>query len=99
MHRVKSRAASAALVLCAAVLVAGCETPGGGSGGPGATAPSKAPAPAPAPRFNLSGYPAGFKEGYADACASPRRRNAERFKSDTQYSMGWQDGQSACRAK
>jgi hypothetical protein len=50
-------------------------------------------------RYNLTGYSAGFKQGYADACASPRRQNAARFKSDTDYSMGWQDGQSACRAR
>jgi hypothetical protein len=96
--RCLNRAASAALLLCAAVLIAGCETPGGsGKAGPGpaATTPPKAPAP----RYNLAGYPAGFKEGYADACATPRRRNAERFKSDADYSTGWQDGQSACRAR
>jgi len=50
-----------------------------------------------APRYNLAGYSASFKQGYADACATPRRRNAERFKAETDYSMGWQDGQSACR--
>jgi hypothetical protein len=96
MHRL-NRAASAALLLCAAVLIAGCETVGGGKAGagPGATAPSKAPAP----RYNLAGYPAGFKEGYADACATPRRRSAERFKSDNDYSMGWQDGSGVCRTR
>jgi hypothetical protein len=91
-----NRAASAALLLCAAVLVAGCETPGGsGKAGPAATAPPKAAAP----RYNLAGYPPGFKEGYADACATPRRRNAERFKSDNDYSMGWQDGSGVCRTR
>jgi hypothetical protein len=53
----------------------------------------------PAPRYNLVGYSASFKQGYADACATPRRRNAERFKSDTDYSMGWQDGSSTCRSR
>lgn len=51
------------------------------------------------PRYNLTGYSAAFKQGYADACASPRRRNADRFKSDTDYSMGWQDGSSVCRKR
>ena len=50
-----------------------------------------------ATRYNLTGYSASFKQGYADACASPRRQNAARFKSEIDYSMGWQDGQSACR--
>ncbi|MDB5905100.1 MAG: hypothetical protein JWM26_3978 [Betaproteobacteria bacterium] len=89
-------AASAALLLCIAVLVAGCEAVGGGAAPPAPTAPA---AKAPAPRFNLTGYPAGFKEGYADACATPRRRNAGRFKAENDYSMGWQDGASACRSR
>jgi hypothetical protein len=55
-----------------------------------------APAPALAPRVNLAGYSPAFKQGYADACAT--RRNAERFKSDIDYSMGWQDGSTACRS-
>lgn len=59
---------------------------------------TKTAAPA-AQRFNLIGYSPAFKQGYADACASPRRQNASRFKSDTDYSMGWQDGQSACRSR
>jgi hypothetical protein len=87
-------AASAALLLCIAVLVAGCEAVGGG-----AAPPAPPAAKAPAPRFNLTGYPAGFKDGYADACATPRRRNAERFKAENDYSMGWQDGASACRSR
>jgi hypothetical protein len=53
----------------------------------------------PPPPYNLSGYSAGFKEGYADACAKPARRNAERFKSDADYSMGWNDGESVCRGR
>jgi hypothetical protein len=89
-------AASAALLLCTAVLLAGCESLGGGASPPAPAAPA---AKAPAPRFNLTGYPVGFKEGYADACATPRRRNAERFKAENDYSMGWQDGASACRSR
>jgi hypothetical protein len=74
------------MITAAVVLLSGCETMGSGS------APPAAP-------YNLSGYSAGFKEGYADACAKPARRNAERFKSDADYSMGWNDGQSVCRGR
>ena len=81
------RAAVAVIISGAALFLAGCETTGG------------AAAPPPAAPFNLSGYSAGFKEGYADACAKPVRRNGERFKSDADYSMGWNDGQSACRGR
>ena len=52
-----------------------------------------------APRYNLTGYPPAFKQGYADACATPRRRNELRFKEDTDYQIGWQDGNSVCRAR
>ena len=65
------------------------------------SSPQKSSAPAatppPAPRVNLTGYSAAFKQGYADACA--KRRSAERFKSEVDYSMGWQDGSSACRSR
>ena len=72
----------------------------------GCAGPRSAPPPAeragvqsaPHP-YNLSGYSTAFKEGYADACATPRRRNAERFKTDGEYSMGWNDGQSVCRSR
>jgi hypothetical protein len=83
-----SKRAVLAVIISGAVLsMAGCQTTGG------------AAAPPPAAPFNLSGYSAGFKEGYADACAKPVRRNPERFKSDADYSMGWNDGQSACRGR
>lgn len=70
-----------------ALLTSGCETPQGG----------RSPPERSAPPYNLSGYSTAFKQGYADACATPRRRNAERFKTDSEYSMGWNDGQSVCR--
>ena len=50
-------------------------------------------------RYNLAGYSAAFKQGYTDACATPRRRSEERFKSDSDYQMGWSDGASICRAR
>ena len=98
-------AACAAVLLC----LAGCETlsemsssspqkqsPGSSNTAAPAATTSKPP---PAPRFNLTGYSTAFKQGYADACATPKRRNAERFRTDTDYSMGWQDGTSACRSR
>jgi hypothetical protein len=88
------RAGCGAFFLALALLVSGC-----GSLTPG-TAPAKAGAPAPPqPGYNLAGYSAAFKQGYADACATPRRRDAERFKTDGDYSMGWNDGQSVCRGR
>jgi hypothetical protein len=56
--------------------------------------------PAEQPRFNLSGYSAVFKRGYADGCASAsgtQRRDDRLYRSDTDYMMGWNDGRSACK--
>ena len=77
-----------AAVLLSLLLVAGCASDTSSTNGrAGAT-----------PRYNLTGYSAAFKQGYADACATPRRRNAERFKTDSDYQIGWQDGSSICRS-
>jgi len=49
---------------------------------------------------NLSGYPPAFKQGFRDGCDSFRgnyRRDASRFNSDNNYTIGWQDGFSICR--
>ena len=54
-------------------------------------------APAAAVRYNLAGYSASFKQGYGDACASPKRRNDQKYKADADYQMGWNDGQSVCK--
>lgn len=54
----------------------------------------------PQQRFNLSGYSATFKQGHADGCASAggsQRRDERRFRNDTDYMMGWNDGRSACK--
>lgn len=83
-----ARAACGPLFLLCALLAAGCATDGPG-GGPRDAAPGT--------RYNLAGYSAAFKEGYADACASPRRQSAQRFKSDDDYRMGWNDGSTICR--
>jgi len=58
---------------------------------PGSASSNTAPA---VPRYNLAGYSAAFKEGYADACAS--RRDENRFTADADYQMGWSDGRSLC---
>lgn len=58
-----------------------------------------APATRPAPNVNLSGYNAAFKEGYADGCQSVRqaqRRSPTRYGTDTDYTMGWNDGHAMC---
>ena len=53
------------------------------------------------PAYNLQGYPAAVREGYIDGCESAKRsdyarKDAGRFASDAQYSMGWNDGFSIC---
>lgn len=84
-----------AAALCLAVALAACANlPSGRTGGNG-----DAPAARPAPNVNLSGYNAAFKDGYADGCDSARaaqRRNAKRYGTDTDYTMGWNDGHAMC---
>jgi len=80
------------IVLVLAGLLPGCaQFPGGRS---------SAPAAQPKPPVNLSGYNAAFKQGYTDGCSSAggssRRRDDGRYKSDTDYMMGWNDGFSVC---
>ena len=82
------RAFGAALWLTALALVTGCATQGPSTSGGARTAP-------PGARYNLAGYSEGFKQGYSDACAS--RRSAERYKTDPDYQMGWNDGKSLCK--
>jgi hypothetical protein len=61
------------------------------------------PKPAQTPRVNLSGFPKGFQDGYRDGCTSSQslitKKDQARYKSDDQYTTGWQDGYSACRNK
>ncbi len=55
--------------------------------------------PPPAQRVNQAGYSEAFKQGYADGCSSvqsSRRRNEQRYQSDTDYMMGWNDGFGIC---
>lgn len=53
----------------------------------------------PPPQVNLSGYSETFKQGYADGCTSARtshRRDDQRYRRDSDYMMGWNDGHSIC---
>ena len=65
---------------------------------PSATPASRETSAAPAPpRYNLSGYSESFKQGYGDACASTSRRNDQKYKTDTEYQLGWNDGRALCK--
>ena len=79
--------------LCVAtVLVAAC------AGWPQQRQQQSQPLP-PEQRVNQTGYSGAFKQGYADGCnsvQSSRRRDEQRYKSDTNYMMGWNDGFSIC---
>jgi hypothetical protein len=88
-----ARAVLALFVAVGGALSAGCATQ---TTAPTSDSRAKAPATASS-RYNLAGYSSGFKAGYGDACGSPRRRSEERYKSDTDYRMGWDDGQSLCK--
>ncbi|MGH8751547.1 MAG: hypothetical protein ACREUV_07560 [Burkholderiales bacterium] len=61
------------------------------------------PKPAQTPNVNLAGFPKAFQDGYRDGCASAQsfinKKDSARFKNDSQYSVGWQDGYSACKKK
>lgn len=53
---------------------------------------------------NLSGYPPAYRAGYQDGCDTARqligtRKDAERFKTDSQYANGWRDGHDLCKRK
>lgn len=56
----------------------------------------------PRPKFNLSGFPLPYRQGYHDGCASAEgveQKNEARFAKDTDYRLGWQDGFSLCQPK
>jgi len=79
-----SRAARAGLrlvrVALGATLLVGCA---------GGTAP-----------VNLGGFSPAFKQGYTDGCESAgalsQRRDEARYKSESDYMQGWNDGYSVC---
>lgn len=91
----------------AAAVVSGCASTPSPPAPPSAPAQQPAPADVPAPaqpsvpaNLNLRGYPPAFRDGYAAGCVSRReggrRRDEGRYKSDTSYQMGWDDGYSIC---
>jgi hypothetical protein len=89
--------AVALLIALLVALLASCSTvapergPVDSTGSPTPSSPSD--------RVNLSGYSPAFKQGYADGCDSAsasRRRDERRYKAETDYMMGWNDGNSAC---
>jgi len=54
------------------------------------------------PGVNLAGFPPAFRDGYADGCNSARslvgkKRNEERYKTDSLYAQGWRDGNDVCK--
>ena len=58
--------------------------------------------PQPPANINLQGSPLEYRQGYADGCASvsgTERKDDTRFKSDSQYRGGWQDGNALCRKR
>lgn len=58
--------------------------------------------PQPAQRVNQAGYSAAFRQGYADGCDSThaaRRRDEQRYRDETDYMMGWNDGYSICKRR
>jgi hypothetical protein len=53
---------------------------------------------------NLSGYPPAYRAGYQDGCDTARlligsRKDAERFKRESEYATGWRDGYDLCKRK
>ena len=83
-----------------ALCVAGCAgTPQ--TTRPAPTDPQSKAQPPQSPNINLSGFSVAFRQGYADGCASgrdrERHRNETRYKSELDYTMGWNDGYSVCR--
>lgn len=104
-----SRTALVALALLPAFL-AGCaatapSTPSTPSTLPPAPVGEPAPQARPAQRakLNLSGFPAPYQDGYTAGCDSKRdgskRREEGRYKADTNYKMGWDDGFSICGSR
>ena len=95
---------AAASCLVAAVICVACATPtqwpSRTQSEPSQPAPSQPSQPTPSqPRVNLSGYSAAFRAGYSDGCASAgysTRRDEQRYRVDTDYAMGWNDGRSMC---
>ena len=99
-----------AIVVPLLLVLAGCAARPVASPPPVSTAP-ESPAQAQErrtqasrPTYNLAGYPPAVCEGYIDGCESAKgtpygRKDAGRFASDAQYSMGWNDGYGICKKR
>jgi hypothetical protein len=89
--------------LVATALVAGCASEPTTTTTPPPPAPAQPRAPtAASPGVNLSGYPPGFRVGYADGCSSVNaamKRDDARFKTDSDYAQGWRDGNDICKRR
>jgi hypothetical protein len=52
------------------------------------------------PPVNLGGFSPAFKQGYTDGCESAgalnQRRDEARYKAESDYMQGWNDGYSIC---
>lgn len=85
------------------LICAGCATQPRSSSEPSRSSRPAQSAPSAAqPPVNLSGYSPAFKQGYTEGCASARgatRRDDARYRSDTDYMMGWSDGYSVCQSR
>ena len=90
-----------------ALVLAGCAS--APSAPPAASAPV-APTPAtpntaspnPPANVNLSGYPLPYRQGYGDGCATAHgsaQKDQQRFSTDVQYKLGWEDGLSMCERR
>ncbi len=60
--------------------------------------------PSTRPAYNLSGYPPATKEGYIDGCETAKEslygfKDEDRYETDGQYRIGWDDGFDLCRDK
>ncbi|MCC6193556.1 MAG: hypothetical protein IT518_03725 [Burkholderiales bacterium] len=93
--------------LCAlAVLaLAGCATVQTPAPAPAGPAAPQVPAPyvePPPPPVNLQGFPASYRLGFGDGCATGRgseKRDPVRFANDGNYRVGWQDGVAQCKVR
>jgi len=98
MTRTIKGAGRAPLLFFCVLLLAGCATEGpyGQGHGHGQEYGQGSWRGGPGPRYNLSGYPDAYKEGFADGCSQPFRRNEKRYEDDQNYMNGWNDGLGAC---
>ena len=60
--------------------------------------------PSTRPTYNLSGYPPATREGYIDGCEMAKKtrygyKDEQRYLSDSQYRMGWDDGFAICQMR